>query len=76
MPKTDGDMFIKLVTVFDCSCTQDKFVMLYAPGHSHLPTIKILHRDIPIAIGILVRRLARTSPGYPGYPDAASGNAY
>jgi len=28
-----------------CSCTQDKFVMAVAPGHSHLPSIKILHLD-------------------------------
>jgi len=44
MPNTDG-MFNKLVTVFDSSCTQDKFVMVYVPGHAHLPTIKILYRD-------------------------------
>ena len=28
-----------------CSCTQDKFVMVVAPGHAHLPAIKILHLD-------------------------------
>ena len=27
------------------SCTQDKFVMVVAPGHAHLPAIKILYRD-------------------------------
>jgi hypothetical protein len=33
------------VTLFAFSCTQDKFVMYVAPGHAHLPTIKILHLD-------------------------------
>jgi hypothetical protein len=28
-----------------CSCTQDKFLMVVAPGHAHLPAIEILHRD-------------------------------
>jgi len=27
------------------SCTQDKFVMVLAPGNAHLHTLKILHRD-------------------------------
>jgi hypothetical protein len=28
-----------------CSCPQDKFVTVHAPGHAHLPVIEILHRD-------------------------------
>jgi hypothetical protein len=28
-----------------CSCTQDKFVMVVAPGHAHLHAIKILYLD-------------------------------
>jgi hypothetical protein len=27
------------------SCTQDKFIMVLAPGHAHLASIIILHRD-------------------------------
>ncbi len=34
-----------------CSCTQDSFVMVVAPGYAHLHAIKILYLDIPIAIG-------------------------
>jgi len=43
-----------------CSCTQDRFVMVLAPGHppslrfggqsAHLLAIKVLHLDIPIAM--------------------------
>jgi len=28
-----------------CTCTQDKFIMAFAPGHAHLHVIKILHFD-------------------------------
>ena len=28
-----------------CSCIQDNFVILAAPGHAHLLAIKILRRD-------------------------------
>ena len=28
-----------------CSCTQDKFVMVVAPGYTHLHAIKIIHLD-------------------------------
>lgn len=35
MHNTDG-MFNNLVTVFDSSCSQDKSVMVLAPGHAHL----------------------------------------
>jgi hypothetical protein len=44
---TDG-IIHKLVTVFDSSCTKDKFVMLHVSGSAYLPAILILHRDLPI----------------------------
>ena len=37
-PNTDG-MFNKLVTVFDSSCPQDKFVWVHVPGYAHLHAI-------------------------------------
>jgi hypothetical protein len=41
---TDGRVN-KLVTVFESSCTQDKFVIAHVPGYAHLTAIKILYRD-------------------------------
>ena len=55
-------MVISLPMIGRCPCTQGKFVMVVAPGHAHLHTIKILHRD---------NFLAKV-PGL--CPDAASGN--
>jgi hypothetical protein len=52
-----------------CSCTQDKFVKVLAPGHAHLHAIKILHRDSFLA----------KVPGPDSYRDCpvlASGNAH
>jgi len=39
-----------------CSCTQDKFVMVVAPGHVYLPAIKILHRNKFLAPRLFVPR--------------------
>jgi len=39
-----------------CSCTQDKFVMVFAPGHAHLHAIKNLHRDNSLASRQIVPR--------------------
>ncbi len=33
-------MFNKLVTVFDSSCTQEKFVMVHVPGHASARNFK------------------------------------
>jgi hypothetical protein len=61
MANTDGRVN-KLVTVFDSSCTPDKFAMVHAPGHAHLPAIKILHRDCFLASRQLVPRHCSSAP--------------
>ncbi len=38
-----GKLFVTLFAF--APAPQDKFVMVLAPGHAHLPAIKILHRD-------------------------------
>ena len=38
-----GKLFVTLFAF--APALQDKFVMTIAPGHAHLPAIKILHLD-------------------------------
>ena len=55
-PNTDnmGKLFVTLFAF--APAPQDRFVMVLAPGHAHLPAIKILHRDSFLAPRQIVPR--------------------
>jgi len=59
------------VTVFAfCSCSQDKFLTILAPGHAHLHAIKILHRDSFLAsIKIVPRHVYNSQALYPDWKN-------
>ena len=51
-----------------CSYFQDSFVMGHAPGHAHLPPIKIVHRDRFLASRQIVPRHCASAPNKHSVP--------